>query len=86
MLGIVFFRKVVLETADSAGSKLEQYQQLQEQVGWTDAQLATCTCPQARATLMYLQQVSAAGRVQCEALRTFFLYPSLYHKSLLHDL
>ncbi|GFR47973.1 hypothetical protein Agub_g9797 [Astrephomene gubernaculifera] len=61
MVGIIFFRKVVLETAETAQSKLEQYQQLQEQIGWTDAQLATCTCPEARAMLLYLHQVSSAG-------------------------
>lgn len=86
MLGIVFFRKVVLETADSAGSKLEQYQQLQEQVGWTDAQLATCTCPQARATLMYLQQVSAAGRVPCRQSVAFSYHLFEYRKNPPHAL
>ncbi|GIL74172.1 hypothetical protein Vretimale_4802 [Volvox reticuliferus] len=61
MLGIIFFRKVVLETAESAQSKLEQYQQLQEQIGWSDSQLATCTGPEARVMLLYLNQVSASG-------------------------
>ncbi|PNW76093.1 hypothetical protein CHLRE_12g548100v5 [Chlamydomonas reinhardtii] len=61
MLGIIYFRKVVLETPDSAAAKLDQYQQLQEQVGWSDSQLATCTGPDARAMLLYLQQVAAGG-------------------------
>ncbi|GIL54422.1 hypothetical protein Vafri_9959 [Volvox africanus] len=61
MLGIIFFRKVVLETSESAQSKLEQYQQLQEQIGWSDSQLATCTGPEARVMLLYLNQVSASG-------------------------
>ncbi|KAG2446496.1 hypothetical protein HYH02_008487 [Chlamydomonas schloesseri] len=61
MLGIIYFRKVVLETPDSAAAKLEQYQQLQEQVGWSDPQLATCTGADVRAMLLYLQQVAAGG-------------------------
>ncbi|KXZ53241.1 hypothetical protein GPECTOR_7g1135 [Gonium pectorale] len=61
MLAIIYFRKVVLETSEAAQSKLEQYQQLQEQIGWSDAQLATCTGPEARAMLLYLHQVSSAG-------------------------
>ncbi|EFJ42551.1 hypothetical protein VOLCADRAFT_107185 [Volvox carteri f. nagariensis] len=61
MLGIIFFRKVVLETPDSAQSKLDQYQQLREQIGWSDVQLATCTGPEARAMLLYLNQVSSSG-------------------------
>ncbi|KAG2433893.1 hypothetical protein HXX76_008246 [Chlamydomonas incerta] len=61
MLGIIYFRKVVLETPDSAAAKLDQYQQLQEQVGWSDSQLAACTAPGARAMLLYLQQVAAGG-------------------------
>ncbi|GLC34838.1 hypothetical protein PLESTM_000245500 [Pleodorina starrii] len=61
MLGIIFFRKVVLETNESAQSKLDQYLQLQEQLGWSDPQLATCTGPEARALLLYLNQVSASG-------------------------
>ncbi|KAG2486509.1 hypothetical protein HYH03_014811 [Edaphochlamys debaryana] len=61
MLAIIYFRKVVLETPESAASKLEQYQQLQEQMGWSDPQLAACTGPEARALLMYLNQVALAG-------------------------
>jgi hypothetical protein len=59
--GIIFFRKVVLETAESAAQKLECYQQLREQLGFSDAQLAVVVGPEARAMLLYLQQVSALG-------------------------
>lgn len=65
MLGIIFFRKVVLETSESAQSKLDQCQQLQEQMGWSDAQLSTCSGPEARALLLYLNQVSVSGTVRC---------------------
>lgn len=60
MAGIVFFRKVVLETPDSARGRVEEYQQLRDQLGWNDEHLVVCLDPRAKATLMYLQQVRTA--------------------------
>lgn len=64
MVGIIFFRRVVLETAESAAAKLEDYQQLREQMGWADEHLAIAVDPQACAMLLYLQQVAAQGALQ----------------------
>lgn len=61
MLGIIFFRRVVIETHDTAAAKLEEYHQLREQMGWADEHLALVADPQASAMLLYLAQVSQAG-------------------------
>ena len=61
MLGIIFFRRVVIETHDTAAAKLEEYQQLREQMGWADEHLALVADPQASAMLLYLAQVVQAG-------------------------
>lgn len=57
MASIVFFRKVVLESVDSARARVEEYQQLRDQLGWNDEHLVVCLDARAKATLVYLAQV-----------------------------
>ncbi len=61
MASIVFFRKVVLESVDSARGRVEEYQQLRDQLGWNDEHLVVCLDARAKATLVYLSQVCAQG-------------------------